>query len=63
MRNAVAVAQKLGLGSLAFPIIGAGSGGFEEAAAERIMVETLESLEGGLEIVLVRFRGAAARRW
>lgn len=56
VRNAVAVAQQLGLRSVAFPIIGAGSGGFEEAAAEKIMVETFGTLEAALDVVLVRFR-------
>jgi O-acetyl-ADP-ribose deacetylase (regulator of RNase III) len=62
VRNAVALAQKLELKSLAFPLIGAGSGGFDEAAAEKIMVETLASLAAPLEVVLVRFRAAEARR-
>ena len=62
VKNAVAVAQKLELKSLAFPIIGAGSGGFDEVAAEKIMVETFATLSAPMEIVLVRFRAAGARR-
>jgi O-acetyl-ADP-ribose deacetylase (regulator of RNase III) len=54
-RNAVALAQRLGLRSLAFPIIGAGSGSFDVAAAEQLMVETLAGIEAPLEVVLVRF--------
>lgn len=55
-RNAVALAEKLGLHSLAFPIIGAGSGSFDEASAEQILLETLRALPAGLEAVVVRFR-------
>jgi O-acetyl-ADP-ribose deacetylase (regulator of RNase III) len=62
VKNAVALAEKLELKSLAFPIIGAGSGGFDEAAAEKIMVETFASLSAPIEIVLVRFRAEGARR-
>ncbi len=54
-RNAVALAVKLGLRSLAFPIIGAGSGGFDVAGAERVMVEALGGLDAALDVVLVRF--------
>ncbi|MBL8953539.1 MAG: macro domain-containing protein [Myxococcaceae bacterium] len=54
-RNAVALAERLGLRSLAFPIIGAGSGGFDVAGAEGLMLEALGALESPLEVVLVRF--------
>jgi O-acetyl-ADP-ribose deacetylase (regulator of RNase III) len=56
VRNAVRLAERLGLRSLAFPVIGAGSGGFDPAASERIMRETLAGLESELEVVLVRYR-------
>ncbi len=55
VRNAVALAEQLGLRSLAFPIIGAGSGGFAPQEAERIMRETFAKLESPVEVVLVRF--------
>ncbi len=56
VRSAVALAERLGLRSLAFPILGAGTGGFDPAEAERIMRETLAGIESDLEVVLVRFR-------
>lgn len=56
VRNAMTVAQQLGVKSVAFPVIGAGSGSFNEAQAERIMVETFATLESPIEAVLVRFR-------
>jgi O-acetyl-ADP-ribose deacetylase (regulator of RNase III) len=59
VRNAVHLAESLGLRSLAFPLIGAGSGGFPPDACERLMLEALETLENDLEVVLVRYRPAS----
>ena len=59
VRNAMRLAEEMGLSSVAFPIIGAGSGSFNEAEAERIMLETFAGLESEIEVVLVRFRKAA----
>ena len=56
VRNALRVAEELGLRSLAFPIIGAGSGGFDAARAEQLMVDALKGAESGIDVVLVRFR-------
>ena len=56
VRNAVQLADSLGLRSLAFPLIGAGSGGFDAAAAERMMLDTLVGLESDLQVVIVRYR-------
>lgn len=56
VRNAVRVGEELGLKSLAFPVIGAGSGSFNAASAERIMLETFEALAAPVQSVLVRFR-------
>ncbi len=55
-RNAVALAQRLGLGSLAFPLIGAGSGGMSPARAEALMLDALRPMQGELRVVVVRFR-------
>lgn len=55
-RNAVRLAAERGARSVAFPIIGAGSGSFNAATAERLMRETLEGLSENLEVVLVRYR-------
>jgi len=56
VRNALAVAESLGLKSLAFPIIGAGSVGFKAGEAERIMLEALAELESSIAVTVVRFR-------
>ena len=56
VRNAVAEAEKLGLKSLAFPVIGAGSGSFDPAKAEQAMMEAFEAIESPVEVTLVRFK-------
>lgn len=58
VRHALAEAERLGLQSLAFPVIGAGSGSFNPAKAEQLMMEAFEGLESPIEVVLVRFKKA-----
>ena len=54
--NAVALAEKLGLQSLAFPLVGSGSGGFNSTQAERVMLEALSEIESAVQVTIVRFR-------
>ncbi|AKI99487.1 O-acetyl-ADP-ribose deacetylase (regulator of RNase III) [Archangium gephyra] len=54
--NALARAREHGFGSVAFPIIGAGSGGFDEARALEVMVSTLEAGDAELDVTVVRYR-------
>jgi O-acetyl-ADP-ribose deacetylase len=61
VRNAVALAVQMGLKSIAFPILGAGTGSFSAAKAEEMILETLKSIDGPLEVTLVRYRPAPAR--
>lgn len=56
VRNAMGLAETLGIESIAFPVIGAGSGSFPPSEAERIMLETFAALDSSLEVNLVRFR-------
>jgi O-acetyl-ADP-ribose deacetylase (regulator of RNase III) len=56
VRSAITLAERLKLRSLALPIIGAGSGGFNATEAERIMRETLAELASEIDVVLVRYR-------
>jgi O-acetyl-ADP-ribose deacetylase len=56
VRNACHLAESLGLRSLAFPLIGSGSGNFDPARAEALMLEALAGLENDLEVVIVRYR-------
>jgi len=54
--NALQVALSLGVRSVAFPIIGAGSAGYNPAQAEQIMVETIQATAGDLIAYIVRFK-------
>ncbi len=54
--NAVNLAMSMQLKSLAFPLIGAGSGGFSAERAKEIMRQSLSSLQGDLEAVLVEYK-------
>jgi O-acetyl-ADP-ribose deacetylase len=56
VRNSMRLAEELELRSLAFPIIGAGSGGFNAEKAEAVMMETFADLHSEVEVVVVRFR-------
>src|SRR3954470_9783009 len=58
VRNAVYLAESLGLRSLSFPLIGAGFGGCDPSRAEQLMLEALLTLEADLDVVLVRHRPA-----
>ncbi len=55
-RNAVRMAEEHGYGSLAMPIIGAGSGSFNEDAALGIMRDELGGLQSSIRVTIVRFR-------
>jgi O-acetyl-ADP-ribose deacetylase len=54
--NALARARERGFRSLAFPIIGAGSGSFNEARALEVMRLALETGAGELDVTVVRYR-------
>lgn len=55
VRNAVAVALEHGIQRLGPPVIGAGSGGFAEADACRLITSEAEDLEADLDFILVRY--------
>ncbi len=61
VKNAMRVAGELGVASVAFPIIGAGSGGFREDDALALMTGVLGGLEGPLAVTVVRFRSSRTR--
>jgi O-acetyl-ADP-ribose deacetylase (regulator of RNase III) len=56
VRNALGLAAEKGFQSIAFPINGAGSGGFDQKGARAIMEGELEELDFPLDVVLVVFR-------
>lgn len=56
VRNAVHVAELNEYRHIAMPVIGAGSGGFDEDASLAIMRDELRSLTSAVEITIVLFR-------
>jgi O-acetyl-ADP-ribose deacetylase (regulator of RNase III) len=56
VRNAMALAQEKGFKSIAFPLIGAGSGSFNQDRAKAIMEDELGKMESGMEVTLVVFK-------
>ncbi|MBS2006570.1 MAG: macro domain-containing protein [Cyanobacteria bacterium SZAS TMP-1] len=54
--NAIRAAEENHVKSLAFPIIGSGSGGFNAKKAQEIMLKTLEKLESNVEVTIVKSR-------
>ena len=56
VRNALALAAQNRHRSIAFPLIGAGSGGFDPERAQAIMLDELRKLESPLEVTVVVYR-------
>jgi O-acetyl-ADP-ribose deacetylase (regulator of RNase III) len=57
--SAMQIVTDKGFPSVAFPVIGAGSGGFDEAKAMGIMIDAFQSISSEAQVVVVRFRRAA----
>jgi O-acetyl-ADP-ribose deacetylase len=55
VRNAMKVAAEHRFQSIAFPVIGAGSGGFNGKRAKEIMLDELQELESPMEVTVVVF--------
>ena len=56
VRNALAIVDTRGWKSVAFPVIGAGSGGFGRDGARAFVLEELEASESAAAAVLVDYR-------
>lgn len=54
VRNATRLAREKGFTSIAFPVIGAGSGGFDQKLALKILSAAAEVYGDGLAIVIVK---------
>jgi len=54
--NAIKLASQKNFNSIAFPIIGAGTGNFSETEALEIMKSTLESVNINLNVIIVKFK-------
>ncbi len=53
---ALALVNAQGFRSVAFPVIGAGTGGFGEDGALHLMLERLQTLDSPADVTVVRFR-------
>lgn len=62
VRNAIAAAGVRELASVAFPVIGAGSGGFDEARALELIGRTLRELPDPCRVTVVRYRASKEAR-
>lgn len=62
VRHSMALVLTNGYESVAFPIIGAGSGSFPESSALALMQEALAPIETTARVIFVRFGPGTARR-
>ena len=58
VRNAIQLAQEKGFQSIAFPLIGAGSGGFNQEQAKALMLDELSKIEVSMLVKFLVFRKA-----
>ena len=56
IRNALKIADEQGFASIAFPLIGAGSGSFNPERSKVIMLDEFEKLDYPLEVKVVVLR-------
>jgi O-acetyl-ADP-ribose deacetylase len=59
VRSAMALVSEHGFQSVGFPIVGAGSGSFDEASALRLMMAAFEEVDSPARVVVVRYKPAA----
>jgi len=55
VRSAMRIVEEKGFASVAFPIIGAGSGGFDQARALELMLDELGDMSSASDVTIVRF--------
>ncbi len=55
-RNALSLAQEKGVRSIAFPLIGAGSGGFDPGRAGALMRDEVRKFDGPMRVILVSYK-------
>ena len=56
VRSAMGIVNEKDFQSVAFPIIGAGTGGFGEGGALQLMQEAFSEIESSAEVIIVRLR-------
>ena len=59
VRSAMRIVEEHGFASVAFPIIGAGSGSFDQARALELMLDELGDIRTSSEVTIVRFERAS----
>ena len=62
VKNAMALAGEERFESIAFPIIGAGSGGFNRQEAQQIMEDEFGKLDYPMDVTLVIYAGKKAAK-
>lgn len=55
-RSAIEIVNGKGFASVAFPVIGAGSGGLNEAKARGFLVDELDKLPTSAQVIIVRYK-------
>lgn len=58
VKNAVRIAREKGFDSIAFPLIGAGSGGYNQERAKALMLDELSRLDLPMAVKIVVFKWA-----
>ena len=58
VRNAIALAEQHGFARVGLPIIGAGSGGFDEAKALALIEDTLRTIDSSVRALVVRYQAS-----
>ena len=58
VKNAIRLADEKGFASMAFPLIGAGSGGFHQEQAKTLMLDELKKLDTQMAVKIVIFKPA-----
>jgi len=56
VKNAMLVAADNGFRSIAFPLIGAGSGGYNQQRAKQIMLDELAKIDASMDVLIVEFK-------
>jgi O-acetyl-ADP-ribose deacetylase len=59
VKNAMLVAADNGFRSIAFPLIGAGSGGYNQQRAKQIMLDELAKVDSTIDVLIVEFKKKA----
>jgi O-acetyl-ADP-ribose deacetylase (regulator of RNase III) len=60
VRSAMLLVEREGFESVAFPVIGGGTGGFGESGALAIMLEAFRDIDSRSRVVIVRYQPAAS---